>query len=133
MITRLGDIRMVRYRSSNDASRMEFQVFKQKLPFPMWILVNSEQRSDDGCPYYLLQAGSHPPHAPFPQTLYAYSSEERAKKDCENPFRPEVIKSADDLCHTLSEYPDIEQIVVDKGTPSACLFRSSEIIAEFSG
>lgn len=94
--------------------------------FPVWVFVNTERRSEDGYPYYLLHAGGE--RTPLPKTLMVFSSEDRATRHRSNDagFEPKMVQDAETLKDILSQLSDTEEVLLDCGFPDATIYKAEE-------
>jgi hypothetical protein len=98
-------------------------------PLPVWLFVNQDQRTDDGFPYYLWMRGGEP--TPLAASLPVFSTEQKAGQLDPGPPFTMVKVDSDTFYDVLVSCRDVEDIVLDMGTPDAVMYRVEELLVRF--
>ena len=90
----------------------------KRFSFPVWVLVNSLNRREEGYPHYLLIHFG--PGTGHPATLSVFSSEENAKRLVDRyPFLPMKMEWNEFFEALLNHRTEIDKIIFNTGSGEA--------------
>lgn len=105
----------------------------QTLSFPVWVMVNIKENLSERPPFHLLRLGGPEcgEETEMPARTPVFTSKEIAEKVFKarnpSPFVP-LETNEKHFYRLLSHFTDIEDIIIDMGTPQATVVRVEQLL-----